>query len=188
MGSDPFSVALSSPTTKEIQQDIALVALRASLSAAEADLAALKSLVSSKNVQITRLEAENVRLKMQRTDKELATQVEGLRKEVGLKDRALVDYRRQLDTFTENEKVILRRAAVADAKVVTVQETLVRMQRSHDAAQLETEAHERDRLEAVTAMVAASDRARKLEERLAEIEKKGKPPIAPQTALKSKTK
>jgi chromosome segregation ATPase len=187
MGSDPFSAALSGPTTKEIQQDIALVALRASLSASQADLAALKSLISSKNVQITRLEAENVRLKMTRTDKELATQVDGLRHEVGRKDRALVDYRRQLNTFLENEKVILHRAAVAEQKVLTVQNTLTTMQRARDAAQLEVEKHERDRLDAVRTMIAAQDRAKTAEARIAELEKKGKPPIAPnQNALKSK--
>ncbi len=170
----PPGILASTPTAKELQQEVLLLAVSDRLKATEADLASLKALVTAKNAQLTRLEAENLRLKMTRTDKDLATQVEGLRKEVGQKDRALVDYRRQLDSFLENEKIILRRAASAEAKVVTVQETLVLMQRSRDAAQAETEAHDRARHEAVSQMVAEADKARKLGERLTELEKKTK--------------
>jgi hypothetical protein len=159
------------PTTKELQHELVIRELNARLEATEANERHLTKLVQSKNEQVIRLEAENLRLRMARTDKELTVQVEGLRKEVGLKDRALVDYKRQLDKFLENEKILLRRTAIAEQKVATVQETLVQMQRSRDAAHDETEVHEKDRLEAVGQMVAASDRARRLEERLAKYEK-----------------
>lgn len=191
---DAFAEAaakMAGPTPKEIELELTIVRYSDRVSELAQDLSSAKHLVQSKNTQITRLETENVRLKMARTDQELATQVAGLRTEVGKKDRELVELRRQLAVFTENEKIILRRAAAADAKVATVQETLVRMQRSRDAAQAETEAHDRARAEAVTAMISASDRARKLEERLAAWENMGKKatgsvgggPLGPNSAL-----
>lgn len=163
---------LMPPSTHEVNLTIQLQASAKLVGDLERDVKSLTALVSAKNASIIRLETENGRLKMARTDKELSTQVDGLRIEVGKKDRELVDLRRRLDVFVENEKIILRRAANAEQKVAIVQETLVRMQRSRDAAQAETEKHERDRLEAVGNMIAASDRARKAEERLAQLEKK----------------
>lgn len=170
----PPSILTPAPTPKELQQEILLLAVGDRLKATEADLASLKSLVSAKNVQITRLETDNVRLKMLRADKELAVQVEGLRHEVGRKDRELVDLRRKLEAFQENEKITLHRAAVAEQKVATVQNTLVTMQRSRDAAHLKVEEHERDRLEAVRTMVHAQDRAKVAEAKLVELEKRTK--------------
>jgi hypothetical protein len=167
----------AAPSTHEVNLAIQLDATRQIIKNLERDNKDLKALVSAKNSSIIKLETENGRLKMTRSDKELVTQVEGLRKEVGLKDRALIDYKRQLDIFLENEKIILRRAANAEQKVVTVQETLVRMQRSRDAAHVEVEKHDRDRLEAVRTMIDASDRAKKAEARVVELEKK---PIAKQ--------
>jgi len=101
----------------------------------ESEVLSLKSLVREKNAQVIRLEAENVRLKMARTDKELQGQVDGLRKEVGQKDRALVDYKRQLDKFTENEKLLLVRTASAEQKTVTLQNTLTTMQIARDKSE-----------------------------------------------------
>lgn len=133
----------------------------------ETEAASLKSLVSQKNVQVIRLEAENVRLKMQRTDAELAAQVDGLRKEVGTKDRALVDYKRQLDRFLENEKLILARATAAEQKVATLQNTLTAMQADRDtserrAAASSDVARESERLVAQAALKVrdADERAR----------------------------
>lgn len=104
------------------------------IAAFESEVMSLKSLVSQKNLQVIRLEAENVRLKMVRTDAELSKQVDGLRKEVGIKDRALVDYKRQLDIFLENEKLILVRATAAEQKTATLQNTLTTMQTARDAS------------------------------------------------------
>ncbi len=185
MNMDPIA---ATSATRALQQELLIAAFGDRIKAAEGDLASAKSLIQEKNKQITRLETENVRLKMERADKELRTQVEGLRTEVGKKDAALVAHKRQIDIFLENEKVILRRAASAEAKVLSVQETLVRMQRSRDAAQAEVEVHDKARIEAVGQMVSAADRARKLEERLAEIEKKSKSPIAPPSAHRTNRK
>jgi chromosome segregation ATPase len=163
---------VKTPTPQEIELELLQRRFEGRLAELTQDLRSARSLVSEKNSQIVRLEAENLRLKMTRTDRELSTQIDGLRTEVGKKDRELVELRRQIEKFVENEKVILHRAAVADQKVATVQNTLVTMQRSRDAAQAETEKHDRARAEAVTQMIAAADRARRAEERLAELEKK----------------
>jgi chromosome segregation ATPase len=172
MAQTPESVVTPAPTTKEVNQELTIIALGDRLKLLEADLKSAGEISKVTNERVRKLEAENIRLKMERTDKELASQVEGLRKEVGKKDKELVELKRELEKFKENEKVILHRAAVADQKVTTVQNTLVTMQRSRDAAQTEVEKHDRARSEAVTQMIAASDRARRAEERLAQLEKK----------------
>jgi CheY-like chemotaxis protein len=171
------------PTPKEIELELTLRRFEERLAEIAAEKRSLTDQVKVQGDKVIRLEAENVRLKMQRTDAALATEVEGLRSEVGRKDRALVDYRRQLDKFLENEKLILRRAddnekmllqraTSAEQKIVLMQTTMERMQKARDAAYLEVEKHDRERLEAVSKIVAASDRARKAEERLAQFEKK----------------
>lgn len=172
------------PTTKEVNQEILIVGLNGRINTLESDKVSLGALVSSKNSQITRLEAENLRLKMTRTDKELAVQVEGLRFEVGKKDRESVDLKRKLETFQDNEKIILRRAVAAEQKIVVMQNTMMTMQRGRDAAYLEVEKHDRERLESVRHMVDATDRAKKAEERIKEFEKKPKGPEAPKAAKK----
>lgn len=163
------------PTAKEVELELTLGRFETRLSELAQDKRSLVDQLKVQSDKVIRLEAEVVRLRMTRTDAELSTQVDGLRKEVGKKDRELVDFRRELEKFRENEKVILHRAATADAKVATVQNTLVTMQRSRDAAQLEVEKHDRARTEAVTQMIAASDRARRAEEKLAGLEKKPTP-------------
>jgi chromosome segregation ATPase len=176
MGPSDIEAPSSREVNLEIQRDAAVEHARSQ----ERDIKSLRDLVSAKNISIIRLETENGRLKMTRSDKELSTQVDGLRIEVGKKDRELVELRRRIETFVENEKIILRRAASAEAKIVTVQETLVRMQRARDAAQVETEKHDRERLEAVAQMISAADRAQKAEARLAELQKApgGQPKVA----------
>ncbi len=126
----------------------------------------LKALVSEKNTKIIRLEAENVRLKMTRTDKELSTQVDGLRIEVGKKDRELVDLRRQVETFKENERLTLLRATTAEQRTATFQNTLITLQAARDAADAKADQSEADRLTVVRRMVDAIDRCGKLDTQL----------------------
>jgi hypothetical protein len=150
-----------------VVRDIKINNLSEHCMVAEREVKDLKGVVSQKNAQVVRLEAENVRLKMQRTDAELAGQVEGLRKEVGIKDRALVDYKRQLAIFIENEKLILARASAAEQKVATLQNTLTAMQVDRDtserrAASASDVARESERLvaQAVVKAKDADERAR----------------------------
>jgi plasmid maintenance system antidote protein VapI len=159
----------------------------------EKDLASAKTLISSKNAQVTRLEAENLRLKMERTDKELAVQVDGLRREVGQKDRLKIDLERANAALKDSEILTLRRAAGLDQKIVTLQNTLVSMQKARDLAQATQEAAEQARVDAVREMVNSSDKVQKLEERakafesLAQMVKKLEDTIAkfPPAILKS---
>ena len=132
-------------------------------------------MASVQNAKVIRLEAEVIRLRMTRTDKDLTTQVEGLRHEVGRKDREAVDLRRALDTALENGVLTLRRATSAEQKIATLQNTLMTFQKARDAAYAEVEKHDRERLDAVRQMVDAVDRAKKAEARIEELEKKGKP-------------
>jgi chromosome segregation ATPase len=176
MGIDP--IASAAPTTQELNQLILIEALNERLKSTEADLRSAEERVKIQNDKILKFEAENVRLKMQRTDAELSKQVDGLRIEVGKKDRELVDLRRRISSLQENEALILRRASTAEEKIKTVQHTMETIQKGRDAAYAETERHDRDRLDAVRQMVAAQDRAQKAEARLAELEKRNTKPIA----------
>ena len=101
----------------------------------ERDLADLRKLVTEKNARIVRYEAENVRLKLQRTDAELAVLVEALKKEVGTKDRRLVEVERATTVMRDSEVLALRRAAEAEQKVKVLQATLETMQTARDAAE-----------------------------------------------------
>jgi chromosome segregation ATPase len=163
---------VKTPTPQEIEFELAFQKHLAHLDTVVAERRSLADQVRVQGDKVLRLEAELVRLRMQRTDAALAAEVDGLRTEVGKKDRELVELRRKLASLQENEAIVLHRAAVADQKVSTVQNTLAAMQRGRDAAYEEVERHDRARAEAVTAMVAAADRARRAEERLAELEKK----------------
>jgi chromosome segregation ATPase len=187
----PVPESLLQPTTKEINQGLLIEALGDKLKVVEGDLKSLQDVVRLKNEKVLKLEAENIRLKMQRTDAELATQVDGLRTEVGKKDRELVELRRRLETLQENEAIILRRAATAEEKVKVMQTTMGTMQRARDTAHEDVERHDRERLDAVRQMVDAQDRAKKLEARVAELENKKKTvsPIAKdQNVLRPKSK
>jgi hypothetical protein len=135
------------------------------------DSHSLQSLVSTKNAAIVRLEAENLRLKMTRTDKELSTQVDALRTEVGKKDKLLVEYQKVIENYKGNEIIILRRAAVAEQKVATVQDTMTRIQKSRDASAAEADKNDKARLDAIRDMVAVSDQLRKANERAAALSK-----------------
>jgi len=171
----PPSDLSSGPTTKEINQALLIDALGERLKLAEANEKSLQDVVRGKNAQIIRLEAENARLKMQRSDAELGTQVVGLRAEVGKKDRELVDLKRSNATFKENEIIILRRAAAAEQKIIVMQTTMETFQKSRDAAHALVEKHDKERLEAVKISIDYSDRAKKAEALVAELEKKPKP-------------
>ncbi len=131
----------------------------------------LESLVKTKNSAIIRLEAENVRLKMTRTDKEMSSQIDGLRAEVSKKDRQLVEFQKVISTYKENEALILRRAASAEQKIVLMQTTMTTMQRSRDASNLEAEKHDRARLDAVREIATIGDNLRKANERSAALAK-----------------
>lgn len=182
MGPNPFDT--EAPSTREVNLEIQLIAAGKIVESLESDKKSLTGVMVQKNAQVVRLEAEVVRLRMTRTDKELQTQVDGLRIEVGKKDRELVELKRAVATFQENEKITLRRATSAEQKIATMQETLTRMQRSRDAAHVEVEKHDRERLDAVGNMMSWADRAKKAEARIAELEGKGGKPGAgaPQAA------
>ena len=121
----------------------------------ERDLADLRKLVTEKNARIVRYEAENVRLKLQRTDAELATPVEALKKEVGTKDRRLVEIERATTLMRDSEVLALRRAAEAEQKVKVLQATLETMQTARDSAQRDIDVAQ----EAFRAAVSRADQA-----------------------------
>ncbi len=171
---EPSDIATTPPTSKEVQQELLLIAVGDRLKAIEADLKSAQDVIKLKNERVLRLEAENIRLKMQRTDKELGIQVDGLRAEVGKKDKENVELRRRIEALQENEAIILRRAAAAEQKVVLMQNTMETIQKSRDKAHLDVERHDRDRLDAVRQMIDAQDRAKKAEAKIAELEGRGK--------------
>jgi len=178
---DAFAEAaarMAGPTTNEINQAIQLDAIGKLLKSTEGDLSAARERVKALNDRTLKLETENVRLKMQRTDAELGKQVDGLRVEVGKKDRELLELRKRIAALQENEVIILRRAAVAEQKIVVMQNTIETMQRGRDAAYEQTEKHDRERLDAVRSMIDAQDRAKRAEARVAELEKRNTKPIA----------
>lgn len=166
----------SVPTPKEINQALLIEALGDKLKVSEGDLKSLQDAMKVKNDKVIKLEAENIRLKLQRTDAELQGQVDGLRIEVGKKDKELVDLRRRVQTLQDDEASILRRANVADEKVKTMMTTIETMQKGRDAAYAEMERHDKERLDAVRKMVDAVDAAKKAQARVLELEKKGAPP------------
>ena len=180
---DPIAEAMLGPTTKELNQAIQLDAVGKLLKSAETDLKSAGDRVKLQNEKILKLEAENVRLKLQRTDAELTAQVDGLRIEVGKKDRELVDLKRRIQSLQDDEVSILRRANVAEEKIKVMMTTIETMQKGRDAAYAQTEQHDKDRLDAVRKMVDAEDRAKRALARVAELEKKGKP-AAPQPKKK----
>lgn len=167
--------ALSSPTSKEINQEILIRTMGGKLTAVESDLKSLQDAVKVKNEKVIKLEAENIRLKLQRTDVELQSQVDGLRVEVGKKDKELVELRRRVEILQGDEASILRRASAAEQKIILMQTTMGTMQKSRDAAHLEVEQHDKDRLEAVRKAIDFEDRLKKANERIAELTGKGKP-------------
>jgi len=172
------------PTANSIELELTVRRFEGRLAELAGDLRSAKELVSSKNSQIIKLEAENLRLKMTRTDKELSTEVDGLRREVGLKHKELVDLKRRLEVFQDNEKVTLHRAVAAEQKIVIMQTTMTTMQKARDAAHLEVEKHDRERLEAVRNMVDYDDRMKKALARVKELEPKNKGSEVPKAARK----
>jgi hypothetical protein len=119
------------------------------------DNLSLGQLVKEKNSKIIALETENARLKMQRTDKENALLVDGLRKEVGARDRKLVELKRVIEKHVDNEKLILVRATIAEQRAATFQNTITLMQAGRDAADAKVDEVEKARLEAIRKMVDA---------------------------------
>lgn len=166
----------TAPTPKEINQALLIEALHDKLKVAEGDLKSLQDAMKIKNDKVLKLEAENIRLKLQRTDAELQGQVDALRIEVGKKDKEMVDLRRRVQSLQDDEASILRRANVAEEKVKVMMTTIETMQKGRDAAYAETERHDKERLDAVRTMVDAQDRAKKAEARILELTKKGVPP------------
>jgi DNA repair exonuclease SbcCD ATPase subunit len=132
--SDPF-VKPTYPTTKELNQEAQITALDNRLTAVRADLKSAEDIVRLRNSQITRLEQENLRLKLDRTDTALRAEVVGLRKDVGTKDRRLVELERAIEKLKESEVISLRRAVEAERRVETFATTLATMQKARDVAQ-----------------------------------------------------
>jgi hypothetical protein len=130
-------MAAADPEVKEITLNPMSIirALETKLTASEKDAADLKSVVQTKNAQIVKLEAENLRLKMTRTDEQLRLEVAGLRKAAGARDKELVDLKRKITMLEDSEKLALRRAAEAERKSDTLRVTLETMQKARDTAQ-----------------------------------------------------
>lgn len=162
----------TTPTTKELELELTINRFQDAFAEVAKEKRSLVDQLKIQSDKVIRLEAQNVGLKMTRTDKELSSQVDGLRIEVGKKDRELVDLKRRLQTLQENEALILRRAASAEEKIRIQQTTMETFQKSRDAAHEAVERHDRERLEAVRTMIEAQDRAKKAEARVAELEKK----------------
>lgn len=120
-----------------------------------AEKRSLENVLQQKNSKVLALEAENVRLKMQRTDKENDALVDALRKEVGAKDKRLVELQRVIDRHVENEKITLARATAAEQQTKAFQQTLAHMQVARDAADAKLDKAEEERLAAVRKMVDA---------------------------------
>lgn len=120
-----------------------------------ADRRSLERLVQEKNSRILSLEAEVLRLRRERTDKQNDALVDSLRKEVGAKDKRLVELQRVIDRHVENEKTILARATAAEQQTKTFQQTLAHMQAARDAADAKLDKVEAERLETVRKMVDA---------------------------------
>ncbi len=157
---------MDTPVEEQVNHEIQIRALLEHNSGLLKDSHSLQSLVSTKNASIVRLEAENIRLKMTRTDKELSVQVDGLRAEISKKDKKLVELQKVIDTYKENEILTLRRASAAEQKIVLMQTTMGTMQKSRDASNLEAEKHDRARLDAVREIVTVGDQLRKANERV----------------------
>ncbi len=131
--------------------------LEEKLSATERDLKSLQGALKVKGDQLIRAEAENVRLKLVRTDEQLSLEVEGLRRAAGTRDRTLVDLQRSIDQLKASEALALRRAAEAEKKSALLEGTLRTMQTARDRAQGERAAA--DQLVAdARAEVATADR------------------------------
>lgn len=154
------------PDTDQIKHEIQIRTLLEDNAGLHRKNQDLGSLVSTKNAQIVRLEAENVRLKLDRTDSALKSEVAGLRAEVGAKDRKLIEQGRTIDTLREAETLALRRSADAKQQVTIYQTTLSTMQRARDAAQGAQATAEQARIDAIREMAIASDSARTSQERL----------------------
>jgi|KBSSwiStaDraftv2_1062776.scaffolds.fasta_scaffold03148_21 chromosome segregation ATPase len=163
---------------QELNQILIIEALNERLKSVEGDVRSAEERVKLQNDKILRLEAENIRLKMQRTDVELSKQVDGLRTEVGKKDKELVELRRRIDTLQSDQVSILRRATVAEEKIKIFQNTIETIQKGRDAAAEKAEQANQDRLDALRKMVDAEDRAKKAQTRVAELEKRNTKPIA----------
>jgi len=133
------------------------------------DNRSLEKLVKEKNSRILTIEAENIRLRMLRTDESLRSDVTGLRTEVGKKDRELTELRRVIERLTENEKSLLGRTAAAEQRAATFQSTAVLIQAARDAADEKLEAAEEARLEAVRKMVDAVSKREGLEKRVVDL-------------------
>jgi|SRR5689334_8519997 len=174
MSADPVA-DIQRMRTDLLNSKVLASALGEKLLATEGEVKSLTDIVRLKNEKLTKLEAENVRLKMQRTDADLAAQVEGLRIEVGKKDRELVELRRDLEKYKENEAIILRRMTEAQEKVKVMQTTMGTFQKARDAADERAKQHDQDRVDALRRMVDAEDRAQKALARVAELERRGKP-------------
>ncbi|MGI0148709.1 MAG: hypothetical protein ACREDF_04160, partial [Thermoplasmata archaeon] len=96
---------------------------------------------SLKGQRIISLEAEVVRLRMLRTDEQLRSEVDGLREQVGKKDREIDRLQKEAARFVEGERAAIVRAQQAEQRTAHFQGTLETMQRARDEAQAE-----RDRL------------------------------------------
>jgi chromosome segregation ATPase len=155
-------------TAVQIRGEMLLTALSERVKTSEADLVSAKALVSSKNAQITRLEMENVRLKMQRTDKELTLEVAGLRRAAGSRDKELVELNRKIKMLEDSEKLALRRASEAERKSETLRGTLEMMQKSRDRAQGECAMAEQRTQDAIAQGKEAEKRMREAQEQAKE--------------------
>jgi hypothetical protein len=103
----------------------------------EKDLQSLKGAHRVKGDRNVQLEAEILRLKMLRTDEKLREDVEGLRKDVSVKDKEIVQLRKDLGLAETASKDERGRAHRATGRADALQETMGTMQHARDAAQVE---------------------------------------------------
>lgn len=140
-------------------------ALSEKLLVAERDLKSLQGALKVKGEQVIRLEAENVRLKLVRTDEQLSLEVEGLRRAAGTRDRTLVELQRSIDQLKESEALALRRAAEAERKSAAFEGTLRTMQTARDSAQSAVAQAEQRVADALSEAAAAVRRSVDADER-----------------------
>lgn len=156
----------------EVNQAL-FTALEGKLKAAEKEAMSLRAEVSRKDSQIAKLQAEEKRLRATRTDEQLQSEVEGLRRAVGAKDKVVIELQRALVTMKQSEAVALRRATEAERKTVMLENTLSTMQTARNVAQEQvarSEGAQRDqvaRAEAAEKKCALAEAALKASEKIA---------------------
>jgi len=167
MDSAAAAAALTAtPSSKEINQETLIKALGDRLKAMEKDAKDRHVELAQKADRIRKLEAELAKLKAERTDDQLATEVKSLRLAVSAKDKSVVELQRLITNLKDAEKVALNRAKEAERKTPALETTIQTMQKARDMAQERAAASESAFREA-HAKAADLEAARKADQELA---------------------